>query len=221
MRLYYCRLTFHENLFYATREAGRLYETGRYLHNYALTYALGLATAPYFQAQQVPHYAEELTTLNTQGIYITPARGTTVRYELVTFKYADNAYYVKMAQGRCNTPSYGRAEEVAVGSQFEFAALSREPLRLPRWVRMGLWRSKARLDLLGEAELKPTGRTTQVASLPLNPLDTPGALLVYDLISMPPVSLVDHARLDTEWLKAEWAGSTLYLPAGLAYTFPT
>ena len=36
-----CRLVLHENLYYATREVGRLYETGRCLHNYALTYALG------------------------------------------------------------------------------------------------------------------------------------------------------------------------------------
>jgi len=53
MHLYLCRLTFHENLFYATREMGRLYETGRYLHNYALTYALGLAVAPYGRIQNL------------------------------------------------------------------------------------------------------------------------------------------------------------------------
>lgn len=220
MRLYFCRLTFHENLFYATREVGRLYETGRYLHNYALTYALGLANAPYFQAQQIPRYAEELAELNQRGIYVTPARGTAVRYELVTFKYANNAYRVKMEPGSRNTPSFGRAKEVAVGSQFEFAVLSREPLRLPRWIRMGLWRSKALVEILGEADPKPIGHAVHSASLPLNPLDTPGALLVYDLISMPPSSLVEHARLETDWLKAETSGQTLLLPAGLSYTFP-
>lgn len=220
MRLYLYRLTFHENLFYATREVGRLYETGRYLHNYALTYALGLAVAPYFQAQQIPRYAEELTDLNERGIYVTPARGTVVRYELVTFKYADNTYRVKMELSRRNTPSYGRAKEVAVGSQFEFAVLSRESLRLPRWVRMGLWRSKARMECLGEAEPKPVGHTEAVADLPLNPLDVPGELLVYDLISMPPSSLIDNARLVTEWLQAEMDGQTVRLPAGMAYTFP-
>jgi CRISPR-associated protein Csc1 len=124
MRLYLCRLTFHENLFYATREVGRLYETGRYLHNYALTYALGLAVAPYFHRQQVPVYAEELAPLNERAIYVTPARGVNVRYELVTFKYADNAYRVRMTPGRRNTPSFGRAKEIAVGSQFEFAVIS-------------------------------------------------------------------------------------------------
>src|SRR6266699_234851 len=82
MRVYVCRLVFHESLYYATREVGRLYETEGCLHNYALTYALGLAAAPYFQAQQVPHYVEELTPLNERGIYITPARGVEVQYTL-------------------------------------------------------------------------------------------------------------------------------------------
>jgi CRISPR-associated protein Csc1 len=220
MRLYLCRLTFHENLFYATREVGRLYETGRYLHNYALTYALGLAVAPYFHRQQVPVYAEELAPLNERAIYVTPARGVNVRYELVTFKYADNAYRVRMAPGRRNTPSFGRAKEIAVGSQFEFAVISQEAIRLPRWVRMGLWRSKALVACLGTSELEKLARSEQVADLPLNPLDVPGSLHIFDLISMPPSSLVDNARLETEWLRAEVAGRVIMLPCGMTYTFP-
>jgi CRISPR-associated protein Csc1 len=220
MRLYLCRLTFHENLFYATREVGRLYETGRYLHNYALTYALGLAEASYFQAQQVPHYAEELSGLNGRGIYVTPARGVKVRYGLVTFKYADNSYRVKMAPGSRNTPSFGRAKEVAVGSRFEFAVLSLESFKPRRWIRMGLWRSKALVECLGEAEIQILARSERVASLPLNPLDVAGELQVYDLISMPPSSLVENARITTEWLQAEVRGRRVLLPAGMAYTFP-
>lgn len=220
MRLYLCRLTFHENLFYATREVGRLYETGRYLHNYALTYALGLATAPYFHAQQIPRYAEELAGLNEQGVYVTPARGIDVRYELATFKYADNAYHVEMSPGSRNTPSFGRAKEVAVGSRFKFAVLSREAFEPPRWVRMGLWRSKARLECLGEADTTLLTRSEQVASLPLNPLDVVGNLNVFDLISMPPSSLIENARITADWLQAQVGDQSLLLPAGMAYGFP-
>ncbi|MEZ4644815.1 MAG: hypothetical protein R3E31_19140 [Chloroflexota bacterium] len=50
-----------------TREIGRLYETGRYLHNYALTYALELAVAPLF-SEQMPRYAEQLTPLNERHL---------------------------------------------------------------------------------------------------------------------------------------------------------
>ena len=220
MHLYLCRLTFHENLFYATREMGRLYETGRYLHNYALTYALGLAVAPYFHRQQIPHYEEELTPLNQRGIYVTPARGVDVSYELVTFKCADNAYHLEMSAKRRNIPSFGRAKEIAVGSRFEFAVMSEEAISLPRWVRMGLWRSKARLECLGEGEVETLQFSERVASLPLNPLDVTGDLRIYDLISMPPSSLVENARVHTEWLQAEVAGRKILLPAYMAYTFP-
>jgi len=220
MRLYLCRLTFHENLFYATREMGRLYETGRYLHNYALTYALGLAVAPYFHRRQIPRYEKELTPLNQRRIYVTPARGVDVRYELVTFKCADNAYHLEMAAKRRNIPSFGRAKEIAVGSRFEFAVVSQEPISLPRWVRMGLWRSKARLERLGEGEVETLPLSERVASLPLNPLDVAGELRVYDLISMPPSSLVENARVQTEWLQAEVEERTMLLPAGMVYTFP-
>lgn len=222
MRLSLYRLTFHENLFYATREVGRLYETGRYLHNYALTYALGLANAPYFQSQQVPNYAIELTSLNEQGIYVTPARGVDIHYQMVTFKFANNAYRVKMEPGSRNIPSFGRAKEVAVGSIFEFAILHSNPLKVPKWVRMGLWRSKAQVQKLGESEFKAvSGKTEQIASLPLNPLDVTGHFKIYDLISMPPSSLTDSARIETEWLKAEIPNRTpVYLPANMRYTFP-
>lgn len=221
MRLTLCRLTFHENLFYATREAGRLYETGRYLHNYALTYALGLVSAPYHQPQQIPAYAEELSALNEQGIYVTPARGVDVRYQLVTFKFADNAYHVKMEQSSRNLPTFGRAKEIAVGSVFEFGVLHSRPLLLPRWIRMGLWRSKGMLEVIGEAELKPIAERERIASLPLNPLDVPGDFRLYDLISMPPSSLAENAVIRTEWLKAEIPGrDPLFLPAHMRYNFP-
>lgn len=221
MRLTLCRLTFHENLFYATREVGRLYVTERYLHNYALTYALGLASAPYHQAEQVPAYAAELTPLNEQGIYVTPARGVDARYQIVTFKFADNDYYVKEEKSSRNLPTFGRAKEIAVGSVFEFGVIHAACLRLPRWIRMGLWRSKGFLEVIGEAELKPISAKEQTASLPLNPLDVPGEFRLYDLISMPPSSVVDNALLSTDWLKAEIPGrGDLFLPVNMRYTFP-
>ncbi|MEZ4622718.1 MAG: type I-D CRISPR-associated protein Cas5/Csc1 [Caldilineaceae bacterium] len=73
MHVTICHLTLHENLFYATREIGRLYETGRYLHNYGLTYALGFVVAPYFNATALPRYAEDFRTLNERACYVTPA----------------------------------------------------------------------------------------------------------------------------------------------------
>jgi len=221
MLIYVGTLTLHENLFYATREVGRLYETGRYLHNYALTYALGLAVAPYFHAEQRPHYREQLEPLNERGVYVTPARGTAVTYVLNTFKYANNNFHVEMQRGRFNTPSLGRAKEIAVGSVFHVAVLSQtESLSLPRWVRMGLWRSKAEIQWqMVEARVQKDRFAT--ASFPLNPLDAANAFTAFDLISMPPSSLIDHVALQTDWwtAKTEQMGPIRF-PIGMAYTFP-
>src|SRR4051794_30003191 len=106
MQITSCRLTLHESLFYATREIGRLYETGRYLHNYALAYAFGLARAPFFCAEQVPTYAADLDVLNQNGVYITPAQPLVTTYQLATFKYGEEALHVEMLQGTRNTPSF-------------------------------------------------------------------------------------------------------------------
>lgn len=219
MYLYLARLTLHENLFYATREIGRLYETGRYLHNYALTYALGLAGAPYFNEQQAPRYAEQLGPLNERGIYVTPGRGLHLSYALSTFKYGDNAYHVEMEKGARNTPSFGRAKELAVGSVFQFAVLAPGDLRLPSWVRLGLWRSKAEV-VWRRAETRAYPADVAEASLPLNPLDLPVAFHSFDLISMPPSSLLDHVTLRGDWLLAEIEGEVWRVPAGMAYRFP-
>jgi CRISPR-associated protein Csc1 len=221
MRVHTCRLTLHESLFYATREVGRLYETGRYLHNYALTYALGLATAPYFSPTQVPRYAEQLSPLNARGIYVTPARGVRIEYQLATFKYADNAYHVEMEKGSRNTPSFGRAKEVSAGSVFEFAVLSeREAPRLPKWIRLGLWRSKAEV-IYAETEVISEKSSEARADCALNPLDVAGQLLAFDLISMPPASLVDHAVVQTDWWVWSSGGGICRLPTQLAYRFPS
>jgi len=219
MYLYLGRLTLHENLFYATREIGRLYETGRYLHNYALTYALGLAVAPYFHAEQTPRYAEQLLPLNNRGIYVTPARGVRLSYVLNTFKYANNSYHVEMEKGAKNTPSFGRAKEIAVGSVFQFAVLAPGDLTLPRWVRLGLWRSKAEI-VWQRAEAQHRTDETAEAGLPLNPLDLPVAFQAFDLISMPPSSLLDYVTLRGDWWVAETDIGRLRLPGDMAYRFP-
>ena len=214
MRLYLCRLMLHENLYYASREVGRLYETEQCLHNYALTYALGLAAAPYFQSQQIPRYAEELTPLNERGIYVTPARAVEVQYHLSTFKYANNLYHVEMEKGSRNTPSFGRAKEVAVGSTFEFVVLSeRERLTLPHWVRLGLWRSKGALTWDEIENPQPRSGLYTVA-VPLNPLDVSGRFMVFDLLSIPPVSLVQHAQMEGEYYELPHG---LQIPVGMQY----
>src|SRR5919205_2204513 len=104
-----CTLTLHESLYYATREMGTLYETGQFLHNYALSYAFFNETriqVPYFCDSYRPSYSDELTRLQETGIYVTPALPLNVDYLLATWKIGQVTYYRKSEQfGGRNYPA--------------------------------------------------------------------------------------------------------------------
>lgn len=227
MLLYDCELTFHDHLFYETRTLGRLYETGRLLHNIALCYALGFAQTTYFHDNDVPNYATELDALNQVGVYVTPAAGVDVQYAIHTFKLGDERTSVMMERSNANIPTYGRAKEIAVNSKFSFGVLSEEPLLFPRWIRMGLWLSKARLAVSDPIPLQRISgqREVTVSVYPLNPLDLPEAsvLNLFDLVSMRPSSLVENALISSdEW----WTGEhpkkgRIHLPVGMRHQITT
>ncbi len=221
MHIYRCTLTLQESLYYATREMGTLYETGRHLHNYALSYALFYDTriqVPYFCSSYRPTYANDLAPLTQAGIYVTPALPLQIDYLLATWKIGQVSYYRKSEQfgGRNYPANIGRAKEIAPESTFACYVVSAAPLALPRWIRLGKWHSKA-LVQAEELEVKEsTGDYT--AACPLNPLDVPaGALRAFDIISMPPASLVANARCGGPYYRvAQGVG----IPVGMRYTFP-
>lgn len=223
MHLYDCRLTFHDNLFYETRTLGRLYETAGLLHNIALSYALGFAETSHYHATDMPQYAAELAVLNEARVYVTPAGGDEVRYVVHTFKLGDERSSVMMERSNANIPTYGRAKEVGIGSRFVFGVLSERPLTFPRWIRMGLWMSKARLHVSEPILLHRVDgvREEMVDLYPLNPSDLPptATLRLFDLVSMRPTSLVENALIaaDSWWVGEHPQRGRFSLPVGLSY----
>jgi CRISPR-associated protein Csc1 len=225
MRLYDCELKFHDNLFYETRTLGRLYETGRLLHNIALCYALGFAQTSYHHAEAGPNYREELAPLNETGVYVMPASGEDLRFVVNIFKYGDEAYGLSaetvQARRNINRPSFGRAKEIAVDSRFRFGVLSEQALNFPKWIRMGLWMSKAHLTVTEITLSQAKEGEYTVSRYPLNPRDLPDSaeLKLFDLVSMRPNSLVENALIQGE---AWWQGDhpkygRFYLPAGMRH----
>lgn len=221
MHIHRCTLTLQESVYYATREMGTLYETGNHLHNYALTYALFndiSIRVPYFCSSYRPTYMDDLEKITRLGVYITPAEPLQIDFLLATWKMGQVDYYRKPERfgERGNYPdNYGRAKELAPESTFRCYVLSAQPMALPRWVRLGKWHSKV---LVEAQEIKATlRRDDYVAACALNPLDVPpGVLRAFDIISMPPSSLVANARCSGEYYEIERG---LGLPAGLRYTF--
>ena len=214
--IYRCEIELHDSLYYATREIGRLYETEAILHNYSLCYALGLIksdTYRYFCKEQIPQYEEHLTQLNEQQIYVTPARSLRHASVLNTWKYANNNYHVEMTKTQKNIPSFGRAKEIAPESIFEFFVISQNALKLPKWIRLGKWMSKAEVKMEQTQVKTKTGNFT--CTYPLNPLDVmfTNQVISYDVINMPPVSLIRNVILNGEYYEG------LNLPVNMAYRF--
>ena len=214
--IYRCEIELHDSLYYATREIGRLYETEAILHNYSLCYALGLIksdTYRYFCKEQIPQYEEHLTQLNEQQIYVTPARSLRHAPVLNTWKYANNNYHVEMTKTQKNIPSFGRAKEIAPESIFEFFVISQNALKLPKWIRLGKWMSKAEVKMEQTQVKIKTGNFT--CTYPLNPLDVmfTNKVISYDVINMPPVSLIRNVILNGEYYEG------LNLPVNMAYRF--
>ena len=215
MKLYGLVITLQDPLYYASRELGRFYDTGPYLHNYALSYALGLARSSYHDPVHVPHYQQDLLPLNQKGVYVTPAAAR--EYQLVThtYKWADLRYQVAMKPKNENLPTYGQIREVAPESSF--TAFVFGSLRIPAWIRLGKWFGKAYVEA---SELEYTLREGEyIASHPLNPLDLPTRPKFFDLITMPPVGLVENARLAGPYLAFKYQGEDYCLPQGMSYRF--
>jgi CRISPR-associated protein Csc1 len=197
-----------------------MYLSEGYLHNYALTYALGLTSGRYHDTVQVPTYGEDLAKVNEVGVYVTPAKPEKLETAAHTFKFADTRYHVKMEQSSDNVPGFGRIREITPESTFKAYVLSQSPLKLPHWIRLGKWLSKAYVTVQ-ELELKEA-KGAFTTPHPLNALDIPAEteLHLYDLINMPPVSLIDNARLEGEHYVLLTQGKPfMHLPKNLRYSF--
>lgn len=238
--VYSCHLTLHDNLFFASREMGLLFETEKYLHNWALTYALfseSYIPRPYCMKgaiAQRPGYLDldheqNLLQLNSLGLYVFPARPLRWQYQINTFKSAQVSYYGKSKQfggkgAKRNYPiNFGRAKELAVGSTYCTYLLSKDPLdlnRLPRWIRLGKWASKIQIHYKKQAEVG-LKQGQFVCAHPLNPVDLPDStqLLLYDRVVMPPASLISQAQLNGEYwqVSADETSPIINLPALVTY----
>jgi len=227
--IYRCQIELHDSLYFATREIGRLYETEPVIHNYALCYALGLVDSEiysttvaeedsyrYFCPEQIPKYEQHLTALNQQGIYVTPARSISHTSTLNTWKYANNNYHVEMEKTQKNIPSFGRTKEIAPESKFEFFIISEKPLKLAKWIRLGKWMSKA--ELTTEEIVNFVSKNGDfIFPYLLNPLDVMFShqVLSYDVVNMPPVSLIQNIKIRGQYYQFE----NLRIPACMEYRF--
>lgn len=243
--IYRCDITLHEATFFSSREISNTYYTEPLLGNYALAYAFGLVTAPYFNQAEI-HYTQDLAALNEQEIYITP--GTLLespRFTFGQFNAQPDAYWFAFANnaivaradgswveksgpvwyehyegerrkiGLENRPQHGRIRMLAIGNTAVCHIISRAPLTLPRYIRLGKFMSKARVTVT-ELPINIVQRNEQRLDLLLNPADLPPdyRLTVFDLVMVPPTPLVQNVVLSGEFYEV---GNGRYLPIGMRF----
>lgn len=212
-----CHLTLHDYLFYASREVGRLYETEKYLHNYGLTYALGLVKSPFRNLAQVPRYQEDLDVMNEQGIYVTPAHPLHCTFAFHTFKMANVNYYNFTPQINTNQVVFGRAKELVPESTFQFFVLSEQEVKLPSWIRLGKWMAKGHVQVMARVQAQVKEGPFRVKEA-LNPLDLNRMPESCNIIAMAPASLLTNVHATGSYYEIVDSDTCqIRLPTGMRY----
>jgi CRISPR-associated protein Csc1 len=235
--LYRADLTLMEHTYFASREVGTLYESEPLIGNYALTYAMALCAAPYNWSGP-PRYKQDLSPLNEQGIYVTPAtfKAGKLRYVFSQFNAQSDSYYFRFDQNAIGTdpgkkaraanfPQNGKIRMLGLDSEAIFYVISLEDLdgRLPSYIRLGKFHSKARLawEQLALASEQPEESERSLDFL-LNAADLPPSLVAnlhaFSVYNIYPAPLLSRCRLQAPfWHGMAKDGQRVFLPAGMRY----
>jgi len=233
MQIYRGTLELLDYVFYATVERGKVYETGAFIHNYALAYALGLArgeTYTYAQLKQSPHYQAELTPLNGR-IYLTPGTPQRIAHRLVQWNTIPEGYAFPGKAPSIGYPDWGFARVLRPGCVFAFYVLVNDQEPLPgapalrdlvagrtAYVRLGKFPGKARLRLQAASEVTERAGAFRSDTL-LNWRDLAIDPLVCDVLSTSlPTRLIHHAHFDGgAFYQARFGEHKVWLPVAMRF----
>lgn len=228
-----------EPVFFASRELSDTYYTKGTIGNYALAYALGWARSPYRllgQATGRPTYIEDLTPLAGQRYILPawPATGT-ASFRFERFNALSDSYWYAMTNNRVataredlplkrtgkkpstfrpsNFPQTGRLRVIERGNRFQTLVFGN--VDLPEYIRVGKFMSKVRVKICSEVSVTALPPGEYDCRAYLNSADLPPdlALLNFDLISIPPASLLKNLR----FRGAAWQIGDYIIPAGLEF----
>ncbi|MBA2287073.1 MAG: type I-D CRISPR-associated protein Cas5/Csc1 [Ktedonobacteraceae bacterium] len=227
MELYRCDLTLHDYLFFATTERGKVAETGPFIHNYALTYALGWAVSPWHNEIQKPRYREELAEVGRR--YVTPARLVRGSYLVSQYNTMSESYSLGRTQST-GYPDWGFIRCFRPGAAFRFYVISAEAVQFSHYFRLGKFMAKTLLHVTTPhnlqqvtAESLPSLRRATRPMLTWNDIPTSARPAVYDIIvSALPGRLIDNPVFEGvagSYLSATFADdeTAVLLPLHMGY----
>jgi CRISPR-associated protein Csc1 len=120
--------------------------------------------------------------------------------------------------GTSNRPQIGLIKLLGIGNRARFYILSQRELpAVPRYIRLGKWMSKARVDVQTVPFQPMTGTRVRVIQL-LNPVDLAHntQLHTFDVLNIHPVPLVRNALLSGEFYQLGGKEQTL-LPTAMRF----
>jgi len=220
MHLYRCDLLLHDYLFFATTERGKVAETGRFIHNYALTYALGWAKSRWRNETQQPHYPEELAAAwRSMQAYVTPATLLDGNFIVNQYNTMPETYGLGKSQS-IGYPDWGFAKCIRPLARFRFYVVSREIIKdFPPYIRLGKFMAKAQLRVEHARQItqKPSGNCQSQLLLAWDDLSAKPTM--FDLIANAlPTRLIYNAHFDdTPHLVAEFRDDSIELPLNIGY----
>lgn len=150
-------------IWFASREVGRLADTEPYFLNTALYYAFGFASGRYVDRLFEPTYLDD-TDKVAEELYVTPATPSnstgsglanriTSTYNTSTDDYATINYSAQDdPDAKQNLPTYGRRRVLGHGNELTCYLLGRDldvnelESRVPGYIRLGKKRGKARVE---------------------------------------------------------------------------
>lgn len=204
--LFEITLRVEDPVFFSTMEMNKRVSTGRFLHNYALTYALLHASGnlealseysrQFERSTEEPKYKEDLCKL---PFYIYPALPEAVGFtsEIVNTKAETFEGEMTKDQGKRYFSGH-EIRRLSVGSTFRTVAIAEQSADLPdtSTIRLGKFRNKVHLEV---EQYAPTIESVdqERLSVALNTADIPksfsDALSSIEMTDMRPTSLVTAA----------------------------
>lgn len=233
MRIYRGTIELLDYVFFSTIERGKVYETGAFIHNYALAYSLGLVqgdTYRYAQQVQEPHYQQELTPLNGT-IYLTPGAPLIVNHRLVQWNTLRDAYGFPNKPPSLGYPDWGFARMLRPGCRFQFYLFLNESPITTAWpaiqglvagsavrVRLGKFSGKARIQLQPASRVQEQEGPFQSEAM-LNWRDLESDPLACDIITASlPTRLLNRCHFkDGKFYHLHFGDDAVSLPANMQF----
>ena len=171
-------------------------------------------TDPQFLLRKFNVQPDAYRSVYGQGFIATPPPHGTLRKRGQKWDAMQNGERVNTFRA-INRPQEGRLRLLASGNAAVCYVQSESSLHLPRYIRLGKFMSKARVDVT-EMHHESIDDSIQTVEVLLNPADLPAGsdLLMYDLMNVPPTPLVRNARLQGDFYHLQ---DGAWLPRGCAF----